>query len=193
MRRPSEVRASKCGCLPSFRSRPISSPPVTPPSPASTSSSATVSPANIAARREELTFDHVVPRSKGARQPGKMSSRPVPVAICARAIGCRIEAHMWPARHPYQPTVNDLHQNGRLFPPNYLSRQLDGLSLLGFGARAVRPIVRLGCENAPKRDPASNGDHRVGFALRIGILRRSASAPIVTLHRLVKTIATSIP
>ena len=30
------------------------------------------------------------------------------------------QAHMWPARMPYQPTVHDLHQNGRLFPPNYL-------------------------------------------------------------------------
>jgi hypothetical protein len=30
------------------------------------------------------------------------------------------EARMWPARMPYQPTVNDLHQNGRRFPPNYL-------------------------------------------------------------------------
>ena len=29
-------------------------------------------------------------------------------------------ARMWPARAPYQPTVHDLHQNGRLFPPNYL-------------------------------------------------------------------------
>ena len=27
---------------------------------------------------------------------------------------------MWPATEPYQPTVHDLHQNGRLFPPNYL-------------------------------------------------------------------------
>jgi len=29
-------------------------------------------------------------------------------------------ARMWPATMPYQPTVHDLHQNGRLFPPNYL-------------------------------------------------------------------------
>ena len=29
-------------------------------------------------------------------------------------------ARMWPATKPYQPTVHDLHQNGRLFPPNYL-------------------------------------------------------------------------
>ena len=30
------------------------------------------------------------------------------------------EARMWPAQHPFQPTVNHLHRNGRLFPPNYL-------------------------------------------------------------------------
>jgi 5-methylcytosine-specific restriction endonuclease McrA len=30
------------------------------------------------------------------------------------------EARLWPATPPYQPSVNDLHQNGRLFPPNYL-------------------------------------------------------------------------
>ena len=31
-------------------------------------------------------------------------------------------ARMWPGRKPYQPTVHDLHQNGRLFPPNYLHK-----------------------------------------------------------------------
>ncbi len=30
------------------------------------------------------------------------------------------EAHMQPRQTPYQPTVHDLHKNGRLFPPNYL-------------------------------------------------------------------------
>jgi 5-methylcytosine-specific restriction endonuclease McrA len=30
------------------------------------------------------------------------------------------EAHLFPATPPYAPSVNDLHQNGRLFPPNYL-------------------------------------------------------------------------
>jgi hypothetical protein len=52
------------------------------------------------------------------------------------------EARMWPARMPYQPTINDLHQSGRRVPPNYLheslsARKLDGLSLLGFGLGAV--------------------------------------------------------
>jgi 5-methylcytosine-specific restriction endonuclease McrA len=70
--------------------------------------------------RDELTFDHVVPRSKG----GTTTWENV-VAACS---GCNLrkgdrltrQAHMWPARMPYQPTVHDLHQNGRLFPPNYL-------------------------------------------------------------------------
>jgi hypothetical protein len=53
--------------------------------------------------REDLTFDHLVPRSKGGTTTWK-----------------NVVAGMWPARMPYQPTVNDLHQNGRRFPPNYL-------------------------------------------------------------------------
>ena len=27
---------------------------------------------------------------------------------------------MWPLQKPYAPTLQDLHSNGRLFPPNYL-------------------------------------------------------------------------
>jgi 5-methylcytosine-specific restriction endonuclease McrA len=30
------------------------------------------------------------------------------------------EARMWPAQMPFQPTVAQLHNNGRHFPPNYL-------------------------------------------------------------------------
>lgn len=29
-------------------------------------------------------------------------------------------AHMWPRQKPIMPTVQDLHNNGRLFPPNHL-------------------------------------------------------------------------
>ncbi|WOJ89076.1 HNH endonuclease [Methylocapsa polymorpha] len=70
--------------------------------------------------RQDLTFDHVIPRSKG----GTTTWENV-VAACSTCNlhkGDRLpgEAHMWPARAPYQPTVNDLHHNGRLFPPNYL-------------------------------------------------------------------------
>jgi hypothetical protein len=30
------------------------------------------------------------------------------------------ESKMWPSQMPIQPTVQHLHRNGRLFPPNYL-------------------------------------------------------------------------
>jgi 5-methylcytosine-specific restriction endonuclease McrA len=30
------------------------------------------------------------------------------------------QARMWPQQKPYRPTVQDLHNNGRLFPPNHL-------------------------------------------------------------------------
>ena len=72
--------------------------------------------------REDLTFDHVVPRSKGG-----VTTWENVVAACSacnlrKADMLPADARMWPAREPYQPSVHDLHQNGRLFPPNYLHR-----------------------------------------------------------------------
>ena len=68
----------------------------------------------------ELTFDHLIPRSKGG-----VTSWENVITACspcnlrkgnkyADAIG------MNPRMKPYQPTVYDLHNNGRLFPPNHL-------------------------------------------------------------------------
>ena len=70
--------------------------------------------------REELTFDHVIPRSRG----GQTTWQNV-VAACSP---CNLrkgglmpaDAGMWPAQTPFQPSVHDLHRNGRHFPPNYL-------------------------------------------------------------------------
>lgn len=70
--------------------------------------------------REELTFDHVIPRSKGG-----LTTWDNVVAACSP---CNLRkgdklpriAEMWPAQKPYAPTVNDLHRNGKQFPPNYL-------------------------------------------------------------------------
>ena len=69
---------------------------------------------------EELTFDHVVPRSRG----GQTTWENV-VTACSP---CNLKkggllpdlCGMWPAQAPFQPSVYDLHRNGRLFPPNYL-------------------------------------------------------------------------
>lgn len=70
--------------------------------------------------RDELTFDHVIPRSKG----GQTTWENVVAACspCNLAKGDKLpqQVNMWPRQKPYSPTVFDLHQNGRLFPPNYL-------------------------------------------------------------------------
>ena len=70
--------------------------------------------------REDLTFDHVIPRSKG----GTTTWNNV-VAACSpcnlrKADRLPQQANMFPAQKPYAPSLHDLHHNGRLFPPNYL-------------------------------------------------------------------------
>ncbi len=68
----------------------------------------------------ELTFDHVVPRSKGG-----LTTWTNVVTACS---ACNLrkgnkttrEADMYPLQKPYQPTTWQLQDNGRLFPPNYL-------------------------------------------------------------------------
>lgn len=70
--------------------------------------------------RDDLTFDHLVPRSRG----GQTTWENVVTACshCNLRKGGQMpgESGMWPAQRPYAPTVHDLHKNGRLFPPNYL-------------------------------------------------------------------------
>lgn len=72
------------------------------------------------ASREDLTFDHVIPRSRGGRTTWENV-----VAACAPCNllkGGRMpdRAHMHPRNQPQRPTVTELQRNGRLFPPNYL-------------------------------------------------------------------------
>lgn len=70
----------------------------------------------------ELTFDHVVPRSRGGRTNWENI-----VTACAR---CNLakgglspaEAGMWPARRPRRPSAHELHEQGRRFPPRHLHR-----------------------------------------------------------------------
>lgn len=68
----------------------------------------------------ELTFDHVIPRSKG----GQTTWDNVVAACspCNLRKGGRLprQCDMFPHQKPFRPTVFDLHRNGRLFPPNYL-------------------------------------------------------------------------
>ncbi len=70
--------------------------------------------------REVLTFDHLVPRSKG----GHTTWENVVTACspCNLRKGDRLprQVGMTPKQMPFAPTLHDLHQNGRAFPPNYL-------------------------------------------------------------------------
>ena len=69
---------------------------------------------------EDLTFDHVTPRSRGGRTTWENI-----VTACAR---CNLtkggrtprEAHMHPHRHPRRPNMYELQEQGRKFPPNHL-------------------------------------------------------------------------
>ncbi len=69
---------------------------------------------------EDLTFDHLTPRSRGGRTTWENI-----VTACARcnlAKGGRTprEASMSLHRHPRRPSMYELQDRGRRFPPNYL-------------------------------------------------------------------------
>lgn len=69
---------------------------------------------------EDLTFDHLIPRSKGGKTTwDNVTSACMP---CNLQKGGRLprEAHMWPRRLPNRPTTQELMQMGRKFPPNFL-------------------------------------------------------------------------
>jgi 5-methylcytosine-specific restriction endonuclease McrA len=70
--------------------------------------------------KDDLTFDHVIPRAHG----GQTTWENVVAACspCNLRKGSKLPrlAGMFPAQKPYQPSVQDLHNNGRLFPPNHL-------------------------------------------------------------------------
>ena len=72
--------------------------------------------------KKDLTFDHLLPRSKG----GKTNWDNVVTACSA----CNVQnggrllkfSGMSLNQRPYQPTMEDLHKNGKNFPPNFLHK-----------------------------------------------------------------------
>jgi 5-methylcytosine-specific restriction endonuclease McrA len=68
----------------------------------------------------ELTFDHIVPRSRGGRT--MWENVVTACAPCNLKKGGRSpsECHMTPKRKPIQPTIWQMQENGRMFPPNFL-------------------------------------------------------------------------
>jgi 5-methylcytosine-specific restriction endonuclease McrA len=86
----------------------------------------------------ELTFDHVIPRSRG----GRTSWENVVTACgpCNLRKGNHMprECHMLPRQAPRQPTTWELQENGRGFPPNATT------STGTASWRAERPSLRRG-------------------------------------------------
>ncbi|MEM6615116.1 MAG: HNH endonuclease [Pseudomonadota bacterium] len=70
--------------------------------------------------QDDLTFDHVIPRSRGGQTTWE--NVVTACAPCNLRKGGKMPRHagMVPDQTPYRPTVFDLHNNGRMFPPNYL-------------------------------------------------------------------------
>jgi len=69
---------------------------------------------------QDLTFDHVIPRSRGGRTTWE--NIVTACAPCNLAKGGRTprEAHMLPHRHPRRPFMTEMQDHGRRFPPGYL-------------------------------------------------------------------------
>jgi len=69
---------------------------------------------------DELTFDHLLPRSRG----GKTNWDNVVTACsnCNVQKGGRLltSSGMLLQKKPFQPSTEDLHKNGKNFPPNFL-------------------------------------------------------------------------
>jgi 5-methylcytosine-specific restriction endonuclease McrA len=68
----------------------------------------------------DLTFDHVIPRSRGGRTIWE--NVVTACGECNLYKGNRLprESHMFPIQRPYQPSTHQLQENGRRFPPNFL-------------------------------------------------------------------------
>jgi 5-methylcytosine-specific restriction endonuclease McrA len=69
---------------------------------------------------DELTFDHLMPRSKGGQTTWENVVAACSACNLHKADKSPAEVGLTLARRPYAPSVQDLHNNGRHFPPNYL-------------------------------------------------------------------------
>ena len=71
-------------------------------------------------KTNELTFDHLIPRSRGGRT--SWDNIVTACQSCNTKKGSRMphECGMHPLREPRQPSIFELQENGRKFPPNFL-------------------------------------------------------------------------
>lgn len=73
-------------------------------------------------KTNDLTFDHVVPKSRG----GRTSWTNIVTACrdCNTRKGDKMprDCRMFPVQEPIEPTIFDLQDKGRKFPPNFLHK-----------------------------------------------------------------------
>lgn len=70
--------------------------------------------------KDDLTFDHVIPRSLGGRTSWDNITAACSPCNLAKGGLTPKQSGMFPRRKPYRPTSHELNTNGRQFPPNYL-------------------------------------------------------------------------
>ncbi len=74
----------------------------------------------MAGNGRELTFDHVIPRRLGGRTSWQNITAACPACNLKKGGRTPQEAHMNIRTKPYRPTLYDLQNIGRSYPPNYL-------------------------------------------------------------------------
>ncbi len=70
--------------------------------------------------RGDLTFDHLIPRSRGGRTTWENVVTACSPCNLKKANRLAHEIGMQPRQKPFRPDIYQLHNNGRAFPPNYL-------------------------------------------------------------------------
>lgn len=70
--------------------------------------------------KTDLTFDHLIPRSRGGLTTWENVITACSPCNLRKSNRMAAECEMHPAQIPYRPTVPDLHNKGRQFPPNFL-------------------------------------------------------------------------
>ena len=71
---------------------------------------------------KNLTFDHLLPRSKGGQT--NWDNVVTACSSCNVKKGGRLlkNSDMTLNQDPFQPSTEDLHKNGKHFPPNFLHK-----------------------------------------------------------------------
>ena len=70
--------------------------------------------------KEDLTFDHFIPRSKGGLTTWSNVITACSSCNLKKSNKLHQDIKMHPIQLPFKPNVHELHRNGKSFPPNYL-------------------------------------------------------------------------